>query len=198
MAKAFDQLRHDLVFVTPAERTVLAKAGVQPRSYWKGSGRLEQHILHSEGGPKIGVILLPPVAYSAPAVPESFIHQMEIAVRKLRATTKLVVVMSPWGYTKEQELLTRADKGALPDILLGSGPGIGLVGTLAAEGKTAWIRSFTEGKSVLRVQVLAWPEHNSTFKWTEEKNIRMSLFGLTEQYQENPELLTLMQHMGTD
>ena len=48
------------------------------------------------------------------------------------------------------------------------------------------------------LEVLAWPEENSTFKWTEEKNIRMTLFGLTDQYQENPQLLTLMQHMGTD
>ncbi|GAB6125434.1 hypothetical protein JCM14124_11400 [Humidesulfovibrio idahonensis] len=198
MAKAFDQLRHDLVFVTPAERASLAKAGVQTRAYWKGGEKLEQHILHSEGGPRIGVILLPPVAYSAPAVPENLIHQMENAVRKLRGSVKLVVVMSPWGYNKESELLTRADKGALPDVLLGSGPGMGLVGTLAAEGKTAWIRSFSEGKSVLRVEVLAWPEHSSTFKWTEEKNIRMSLFGLTDQYQEDPQMLTLMQHMGTD
>jgi len=198
MARAFDLLRHDLVFVTPAERGSLSKAGIKPRPYWKGGDRLEQHILHGEGGPKVGVILLPPVAYSAPAVPENLIHQMENAVRKLRGSAKLVVVMSPWGYTKELELLSKADKSALPDILLGSGPGIGLVGTLAADGKTAWLRSFTEGKSILRVEVLAWPEHNSTFKWTEEKNIRMSLFGLTDQYQEDPQLLTIMQHMGTD
>lgn len=198
MAKAFDFLDHDLLFVTPVERSALIKAGVRPRASWKGSERMEEHILHHEGGPRIGVILLPPVAYSAPTVPENLIHQMENAVRRLRASTKLVVVMSPWGYNKEQELLRRADKGALPDILLGSGPGMGLVGAITDDGKTAWIRSFTEGKSILQVQVLAWPEHNSTFKWTEEKNIRMSLFGLTDQYQENPQLLTLMQHMGTD
>jgi hypothetical protein len=198
LAKAFDLLHHDLLFVTPDERSSLLKAGVQPRASWKGSEHMEEHILHHGDGPRIGVILLPPVAYSAPTVPENLIHQMENAVRRLRGGVKLVVVMSPWGYNKEQELLRRADPGALPDILLGSGPGIGLVGSVAGNGKTAWIRSFIEGKSVVRVQVLAWPERNSTFKWTEEKNIRMSLFGLTDQYQENPELLTLMQHMGTD
>ena len=177
---------------------MLARAGVKPRSQWKGSDHLEQHVLHSQGGPKIGVILLPPVAYSAPRVPESFINQMEMAVHKLRASCKLVVVMSPWGYPKEQELLNRADKNALPDILLGSGPGMGQTGLIVAGGKTAWIRSYTEGKSVLRIEILAWPERNSTFKWTEEQNIRMSLFGLTDQYQEEPQMLTLMQNMGTD
>ncbi|OIO02141.1 MAG: hypothetical protein AUJ49_06695 [Desulfovibrionaceae bacterium CG1_02_65_16] len=198
VAAAFDHLHHDLLFVTPDERAALAKAGVRPRSSWKGSDRLEQHILHAEGGPRIGVILLPPVPYSAPRVPESRINQMEMAVHRLRASCKLVVVMSPWGYSKEQELLTRADKNNLPDILLGSGPGIGQTGVLAAGGKTAWVRSFAEGKSVLRIDILVWPEHNSTFKWTEEKNIRMSLFGLTDQYQEEPQMLTLMQTMGTD
>jgi hypothetical protein len=198
MARAFDLLHHDVLFVTPGERAMLAKAGVQPRRSWLGSDKLEQHILHSEGGPKVGVILLPPVPYSAPSVPENLIHQMENAVRHLRGSTRLVVVMSPWGFPKEQELLNRADKSALPDILLGSGPGIGQVGVVAGDGKTAWIRSFTEGKSVLRVEVLALPDRNSTFKWTEEKNIRMSLFGLTDQDQEDPQMLTLMQRMGTD
>lgn len=196
MAKAFDLLRHDLLFVTPYERAVLAKAGVQPRASWRGSERLEQHILHSEGGPKIAVLLLPPLPKGARAVPQNLIHQVENAVHGLRGTVKLIVAMSPWGYAQEQELLNA--QGPLPDILLGSGPGIGLVGTLANGGKTAWVRSFTQGKSFLRIEVLAWPEENSTFKWTEEKNIRMTLFGLTDQYQENPQLLTLMQHMGTD
>jgi len=104
--------------------------------------------------------------------------------------------MSSWGYMHEQELLQA--QGPLPDILLGSGPGIGLVGTMAAQGKTAWVRSYSQGKSILRIEVLAWPEHNSTFKWTEEKNIRMTIFGITDQYQENPQLLTLMHNMGTD
>jgi len=196
MAKAFDHMRHDLVFVTPYERGVLAKAGVQPRATWRGGEKLEQHILQSDGGPKVGVLLLPPLPKGARNVPENLIHQVENAVHRLRGTVKLIVAMSPWGYGPEQELLKA--NGPLPDILLGSGPGIGLVGTLAAGGKTAWVRSFAQGKSVLRIEVLGWPEDISTFKWTEDKNIRMTLFGLTDQYPENPQLLTLMQHMGTD
>jgi len=198
MARAFDKLRHDLIFVTPAERTVFAKAGVQPRASWHGSDQLEQHILHSPGGPKIGVILLPPLPASARSVPQRLIQQMENAVSSLQSTAKLVVVMSPWGYAHEQELLQKTNPRVLPDILLGSGPGIGMTGMLAADARTAWVRSYAQGKSVLRVEILAWPEHNSTFKWTEDKNIRMSLFGLTDQYQEDPQMLSLMQQMGTD
>lgn len=197
MAAAFDHIRHDLLFVTPDERADLARAGVKTRGYWRGSDHIEEHVLHERGGPKIGVILLPPVPYSARNLPENRIHQLEMAVRRLRAKVRLVVAMSPWGYNLERDLFARADKNDLPDVLLGSGPGVGQA-LLAAGGKTAWIRAYTEGKSVMRVDVFAWPEHDSTFKWTEDKNIRMSLFGLTDQYQEDPRILTLMQSMGTD
>jgi len=182
--------------VTPYERQVLAQAGVKTRPSWHGSDRLEQHILQTGEGTKIAVLLLPPIPKGAKALPQNLVHQVENAVQSLRGTVKLTIAMSPWGYRYEQELLKA--EGPLPDILLGSGPGIGLVGTLAAGQQTAWVRSFTQGKSLIRIEVVAWPEAKSTFKWTEGKNIRMTLFGLTDQYQENPEMLALMQHMGTD
>lgn len=196
MAKAFDKLHHDLLFVTPYERQVLAKAGIPPRSSWVGSERLEKHLLYAGAGTKVAVLVLPPLPRGAQSIPQNLIHQLENAVHSLRGTVNLIIAMSPWGYRHEQELLKA--QGSLPDILLGSGPGIGLVGTLAAGQNTAWIRSFSQGKSVIRIEVLAWPERTSTFKWTEGKNIRMTLFGLTDQYQENPEMLTLMHNMGTD
>jgi len=195
MAKAFDLLHHDLVFITPEERAQLKAAGVQPRASWHGSDHLEQHVLHTQGGPKIAVLLLPPLDARARSVPQNLIHQVHNAVQKARGSMQLIVAMSPWGYLHEQELL--ASQGPLPDILLGSGPGIGQT-VLAAGGKTAWARSYSQGKSVLRIEIFAWPEHNSTFKWTDDKNIRMNLFGLTDQYQENPQMLTLMHSMGTD
>jgi len=196
MAKAFDKLHHDLLFVTPYERQVLAKAGVAPRPTWVGNERLEKQILHTSAGTKVAVLLLPPLPRAAQSIPQNLIHQVENAVHGLRGTVNLIVAMSPWGYRHEQELLKA--NGPLPDILLGSGPGIGLTGTLAAGQNTAWIRSFSQGKSIIRIEVIAWPERSSTFKWTEGKNIRMTLFGLTDQYQDNPEMLTLMRNMGTD
>ena len=119
MARAFDLLHHDLLFVTPAERAVLAKAGVKARPGWLGSDRLETHILQSEGGPKIAVLLMPPLAATAPAVPQNLIHQVENAVHRLRGTVKLIVAMSSWGYTHEQELLKA------PGPPAGHPPGLG-------------------------------------------------------------------------
>ncbi len=182
--------------MTPYERGLLAKAGVRPRASWHGSERLEQHMLHAEGGPRVGVLILPPLASAARNIPPALTAEIAAAVLKLRATAKIVVAMSPWGYNLEQELLQ--SPGPLPDVLLGSGPGLGLTGLIAAGGRTAWIRSFAQGKAITRIEILTWPEHNSTFKWTEEQNIRMTLFGLTDHYQEDPHLLSLMQSVGTD
>ena len=197
MAKAYDLLRNDLVFVTPYERAAMAKAGLQPHKSWAGSDRLELLLLGPDALHRIGVLLLPPLPDAATSPPPELVRQIEQAVRTLRAKSYLVVAMSPWGYNLEQELLNTP--GPLPDILLGSGHGIGLVGNIEGKGKTLWIRSFAEGKSMSRIDILAWPDHTSAnFKWTEEQNIRMTLFGLTDQYQEDPHMLSLMQSMGTD
>jgi hypothetical protein len=196
MAKAFDLLRNDLVFVSPYERAVMAKAGMSPRKGWQGSDHLEQHVL-GPAAHKVGVLLLPPLPDGAASLPPQLVRQIIEAVRALRATTRLVVAMSPWGYPREQELLKAG--GPLPDLLLGSGAGIGLVGNIEAQGKTLWIRAFAQGKSMNRIDILAWPEReNVNFKWTEGQNIRMTLFGLTDQYQEDAHMLSLMQSLGTD
>jgi len=197
MAKAFDLLRNDLVFVSPYESVILAKAGVPPHKGWHGSDRLEQHILGLDAAHRIGVLLLPPLPEGASTPPAALVRQIEEAVLTLRAKTRFVVAMSPWGYALEQELLKA--QGPLPDLLLGSGNGIGLVGNISAKGKTLWVRAFAQGKSMSRIDILAWPDHaNVNFKWTEEQNVRMTLFGLTDTYVEDSHMLSLMQSMGTD
>ncbi len=126
LAKAYDALRYDVLFVTSYEREVLAKAGVAARPSWKGSQRLEQHMLSLDGKHKVAVLLLPPAPKGARALPQNLIHQVENAVQSLRGKVKLVVAMSPWGYNLEQELLK--SQGPHPDVLLGSGHGCGCLG----------------------------------------------------------------------
>lgn len=197
MVKAFDLLRNDLVYVTPYERGILTQAGVQPSKLWRGSNRLEQHMLGKDSAHRVGVLLLPTLPDGATTLPLALVQQIEGAVRTLRAKARLIVAMSPWGYSLEQELL-KSD-GPLPDVLLGSGVGIGLVGNISPKGKTLWIRAFTQGKSMSRIDILAWPDHaDANFKWTEEQNVRMTLLGLTDHYMEDSHMLSLMQNMGTD
>lgn len=195
MAEAFDLLRHDVLVVTPSEREALAGLGVKPRPYWRGSARLERHVLQA-GAVKVGLLVLPELPRGVRNVPQNLVHQVENAVRQLRGTVQIVVAMSPWGYAREQELLKA--EGPLPHVLLGSGPGVGVVGLLAAGGRTAWMRAYPDGSSFLNLEVLELPHGDATFKWTEGQNIRMTVFGLTDQYQEDQQMLTLMHAKGTD
>lgn len=196
LAKAFDLLRQDALFITPHEREIFAKQGLTPDPKSMGSDKLEQHVLPVQGGAKVGLLVLPPLLEQAKTPTPALLAQIDAAVRKLRATTQLVVALSPWGFGPEQELLKSTI--ALPDLLLGSGNGIGLVGNISPEGHVAWVRGFGQGKAMHRIDILAFPDRKSTFKWTEDQNIRMSLIGLTEQYQEDADMLRLMRGMGTD
>lgn len=195
MADAFDMLRHDVLVVTPSERAVLARCGVKARSYWRGSDRLEKHVLNA-GEIKVGLLVLPELPIGMRRVPQNLVHGIENAVRQLRGSTQIVVAMSPWGYAREQELLTA--EGPLPHVLLGSGPGVGVTGMLVSGGKTAWMRSYPEGKSLLSLEILDFPKGDSIFKWTEGRNIRMTLYGLTDQYKEDQQMLMLMHNKSTD
>jgi len=105
MARAYDLLRNDLVFVSPYERAVMAKAGLHPHRSWRGSEHLEQHLLGPDAEHRVGVLLLPPLPEGATSLPPGLVRQVEDAVRSLRTRTRLVVAMSPWGYLREQELL---------------------------------------------------------------------------------------------
>lgn len=198
LAKAYDLMGYDALLVSRHERGLMGKAGVRPRDFWLGGGALETRILKA-GKARVGLITLPDLPQpmgQAPGLPAGTAQEVEAAVRTLRAQSDLVVALSDWGYVREQLLLTGGTE--LPDILLGSGPGIGLVGQKMRDQRVMWIRSFSQGKGVERIDVLSWPVRNSTFKWTEEQNIRMSLDGLTDQYADDRRVLGLIRTMGTD
>jgi len=196
LAKAFDLMGYDVLHVSEHERAALNKAGIKPRKYWRGAGPLESQVLSLKNGLKVGLLILPPLHTPGKTVPPQVLAQVSQAVLKLRPHTSLIIAMCAWGYFYEQELVNST--GALPDLVLGSGPGIGLVGTKSANAKVMWIRPFAQGKSVERIDLYALPERNANFKWTEEQNIRMTLFGLTDQVTDDRRVLSLIQTMGTD
>ena len=196
LAKAFDLMRYDALYVSQYERGLLTKAGIAPHPNWFGSANLETHTFKLRGGNKAGLIILPPLKDAHQPLPPGLLHSISEAVTKLRATTQIVLALSSWGYSYEQELLNST--GVLPDLLLGSGTGIGFVGNKSANGKVLWIRPYAQGKSVERIDIYEWPERTVNFKWTDEQNVRMSLFGLTDQLKDDRRVLSLIQTMGTD
>lgn len=190
---------YDALLVSSHERSLMAKAGVKPRPWWKGGGKLDTHVFKVGTTPhqvNVGVIYLPHLPDNERDLPPAAAREVGAAVKALRAASSVVVGLSDWGYPREQALLSSGEE--MPDLLLGSGPGVGLTGQRMVNGRTIWIRSYTQGKGIERIELLALPERNSTFAWTEGQNIRMSLDGLTDQYADDRQVLNLLRTMSTD
>lgn len=199
LAKAFDLMGYDAQLVSSHERRLLEKAGVKPRPWWRGGGRLDRQVFKLGKAPNqlsVGVLFLHHLPDNQKTLPPQAAHEVAEAVKELRASCDLVVGMSDWGYQREQALLSSPEP--MPDLLLGSGPGIGLTGQRMQNGRVLWVRSFAEGKGMQRIEILRLPERKSTFAWTEGQNIRMNLDGLTDQYADDRRVLGLLRTMGTD
>lgn len=199
LAKAFDLMGYDAQLVSRHERGLLHKAGVKPRAWWRGGERLESRVLPlSRAGRsvKVGVLYLQQLPDKQQVLPSQAAREVSQAVTSLREQCDIVVGLSDWGYQREQALLSSTEP--MPDILLGSGPGIGLTGQRMQNGRVLWVRSFSEGKGVHRLEILVLPERKSTFAWTEGQNIRMNLDGLTDQYADDRRVLDLFRTMSTD
>lgn len=199
LAKAYDLMGYDALLVSGHERALMAKAGVKPRPWWRGGGKLDSHVFKLGKAPHqldVGVVYLPHLPDNELTLPPQAAREVSEAVKTLRASSDLVVGLSDWGYSREQALLSSGQD--MPDLLLGSGPGIGLTGQRMAGGRTMWIRSYSQGKGVERIEILALPERKSTFAWTEGQNIRMNLDGLTDQYADDRRVLGLLRTTSTD
>lgn len=199
LAKAYDLMGYDAQLVSLHERGLLDKAGVKPRPWWRGGGRLDSQVFKLGKAPhavNVGVLYLNHLPDNQATLPSGAVQNVAEAVKDLRLKADVVVALSDWGYQRERALLSSAEP--MPDILLGSGPGIGLTGMNMQAGRVLWIRSFAEGKGMQRIELLRLPERNSTFAWTEGQNIRMNLDGLTDQYADDRRVLDLLRTTSTD
>ena len=184
LVAAYETLGYDAGQLTAVESARLSKAGVRPPRNWLPADTLRVQGLPLPGGGAVAVLLLPEL--SPPAAEEELLARaakaVDKAVREAQRTARLVIAVSPWGMAAEQTFLERQEraKAALPDILLGAGPGPGFAGRIAAGGRTLWLRAAGRGRAVNRVDVLAWPERAKGFAWGEGVNIVFGLQGLDE------------------
>ena len=159
LAAAFDKLGYDRGYATAEERQWLVDRGqALPRSFRvvdKKPVTEEREV----GGHTVGLVYLP----RDPAHADAAIR----AARELRPRVDLVVAVSPWGYRPESSAL--GDLAGAVDILLGGGPGKGVRGEVAENGRIFWGRSYTKGKGVLTVQLTQWPGKGTA--WVLDQNI---------------------------
>jgi hypothetical protein len=197
LAKAYGMINFDLGLLTPGEAGAMRKAGVNLPGQWITAEAVTQTQLPLPGGGAVGFVLFPPLTPTEKEAPKDLIAQISKAVETQRKKSNIVVGLSPWGYFVEL-LYLRSNDAVLPDVLLGSGPGPGFKGMVAGEGRAYWMRAYSLGKALNRLEVLAWPKREAGFRWSDDMDIRSLNVGLTDQFKEDPAIAVLFEGMETD
>lgn len=196
LAQAYADLNVDLGLLLPGEAEAMRRAGAGLPRQWLMVSAVTQAERPLPGGGAVGFVLFPPLAPGETEAPKGLIERIGQAVEALRKKDKLVVGISPWGYFIEQIYLRSPTP--LPDVLFGSGPGPGFKSIIDDSGKCCWIRSYSQGKALNRLDILSWPGRGTDFRWQDNVNLKTLNVGLTEQLQDDPAIGALFQGMDTE
>jgi hypothetical protein len=155
LSKAFNLLGYTSGCVSPAEAKEFADRGLSIPSNWKVLGKdVQSQVLETPNG-KIGLVFFPVLnKHEATPSPET-IDSIVKEAKRLKPTVKLLVGVSGWGVYNESVFLD----SALPvlDVLLGGGEGAGFAAKPSTNSRTLWMHSYTKGKAVYALDILAWP-----------------------------------------
>lgn len=180
LLKAYEFLDYDLMLVSRIEAGLLEQRERAIPADWRIADVPGTKVLDSDGV-KVGFAW-------GPGAGDGFASFLE-AVEALRAEADIIVGLSAWGYTAEMEFLERHPRGV--HILLGSGEGPGLPGKISDDGRTAWVRAYTKGKAVSRIEVLRIPT-GPDFTWTVEEDIRFEIDSLTGDVSNHEQMLQIL------
>ncbi|MGE4298809.1 MAG: hypothetical protein AB7E47_12330 [Desulfovibrionaceae bacterium] len=182
LADAYAAMDYDLVALRPIEAERLGEAGAPlSSSFVTAYDTPATRVLLPEAG-GVGIVVFPDIPSDA-SPPPDMIRSVGDAGRGLRATTRLVIGMSPWGHWQEQEFLDNSPD--VFDILLGSGNGGGLTARAEARDSTVWARSYTKGKVLQELDILAWPDHKGTQRWIMDETIGYGYTSLGEEIKDD-------------
>lgn len=199
LTEAFQIINYDLGILNPAETTFLQNSPIGIPKNWIGNMEAQIVVKPLANGKKVAIIILPYLEKGSDNLPDKLIDECATLIKENKKKADLVIAMSSWGYFREKKFLANPVIGeAAPDILLGSGDGPGMSGSIAAKGKTVWVRSYPTGKAVNRIDIYDWPSRNGDFKWYSGQNVKWFLQTLTEKLREEPEVLKLFSGISDD
>ncbi|MFW5498324.1 hypothetical protein [Maridesulfovibrio sp.] len=199
LTEAFQIINYDLGILSPAEMSFLQNSPKGIPQNWFGN--MEAQVINKPlaNGKKASIIILPYLEKGSDDLPDDLIDECATLIKESREEADLVIAMSSWGYFREKKFLANPVIGeAPPDILLGSGDGPGLSGSLTVNGKTVWVRSYPTGKAVNRIDIYGWPSRDEDFKWSSGQNVKWFLQTLTEKLREEPEVVKLLSGISDD
>ncbi|HMM37528.1 MAG TPA: hypothetical protein PKB11_02115 [Desulfovibrio sp.] len=176
LSRAYALLGYDLGVASSQEAAWLqANRAPLPPGWTICSGKPQERILDTKDG-KVGVLLLPCPAKGGAALDPEQLDALRRSIRSMRERTRLVIGVSPWGYTTEMGFLR--DEPGMFDILLGTGNGPGLQVAFSPDSRTLWIRSYTKGQAPNIIEVVRWPSGKPDWQWKAGDSIRAGVIGL--------------------
>ncbi|CCO24267.1 conserved protein of unknown function [Maridesulfovibrio hydrothermalis AM13 = DSM 14728] len=193
LTEAFQIINYDLGIISPAEFQFLQKGPLGIPQNWINCKNFKIVTKPLKNGKKAAIIILPYLEKGSDHISDDLLSESAAIFKESRSKADIVIALSPWSYFREKRFLASpAIAETPPDLLLGSGDGPGMTGSLAANGKTLWVRSYPTGKAVSRIDILQFPARSPDFKWTSGKNIKWFLQTLLIKVREEPEVAKLL------
>lgn len=183
LSKAFAMLDYSVGALTPVEAAAFKANAVDVPKHWLAldSKEVVTTVVDTSGG-QVGFVFFPMLKTVMATPSENIIAKIDKETAKLRGQVKVVVGVSSWGVQNEADYLEKAK--SLPDMLLGSGPGVGFAAKATASGKVLWMHTFSKGKALYSVDMLAWPQGQG-FKWEMGTNYTTQALVLDDSYPPN-------------
>lgn len=182
--EAYEALGYSSGALSPAEAEKLASLNVSPPKGWQVLDPKEPKavILDTPKG-KVGVVYFPEAKKPGDDPTEQVAQAVVKKLKELRPSVKLLVGVSPWGVQAESDFLEKSKPDL--DILLGSGTGVGFKAKPAEGGRTLWMHTYSKGKAIYTIDVLAWPGAKG-FKWDMGTNFTTEAVVLDDTYAPDP------------
>lgn len=192
LAKAYEALAYDAGAVSPAESAKLASLGAAPPSGWVTLDPKEPKAVTLDvPGGKIGVVYFPEAKTPGDDPSEQQIQAIARIIKELRPSVRMVIGVSPWGAQAEGDYLDKHKPDL--DILLGAGTSAGgFKAKPSTGGRTLWAHTYTKGKAIYTIDVLAWPGAKG-FKWELGTNFTSQAVALDESFAPAPAMEQLLQ-----
>lgn len=184
--RAYDRFSAQGVYLSPRAQKWLGKLSADlPPNYIKMQSRPLSRVIPLDGR-SVGLVFFPQADGKRPnEIAAAYAEALE-AGRALRREVDLLVGVSPWGIDAERPFAEKAQ--GLYHVLLGGGSGFGFDSVVVGEaGGVIWVRPEDQGRTVNRIEILAWPE-GAAPHWEPEANFRADMLPLGPSVPSDPEI----------
>ena len=190
LVDALKTMDYDFGSLTEFESELFEDAGVEPPDGWVVLDEPRLATLSTPDGHKVALVLFPDLPEGEDRPSKNLVRKLEKLMAGAREDHDLVLAVSPWGMWPEKDYLNETEAG--PDILLGAGPGMEVQGTFMARDRVFWVRAYSKGKSINRIDLMAWPD-KADRTWTPDDDTIRAEFGtLRDTVPEDPEVLDIL------